>query len=43
MQFDADIVGAPNVSADAEMAMMMADTMEALGIKPGQYVIHWRC
>ncbi|MEC5291068.1 histidine--tRNA ligase [Aurantimonas sp. C2-6-R+9] len=39
MQFDADIVGAPNVSADAEMAMMMADTMEALGIKRGQYVI----
>ncbi len=39
MQFDADIVGAPNVSADAEMAMMMADTMEALGIPRGQYVI----
>ena len=39
MQFDADIVGAPNVSADAEMAMMMADTMEALGISRGQYVI----
>ncbi|MCQ0988651.1 histidine--tRNA ligase [Jiella marina] len=39
MQFDADIVGAPNVSADAEMAMMMADTMEALGIQRGQYVI----
>ncbi|TFF24938.1 histidine--tRNA ligase [Jiella endophytica] len=39
MQFDADIVGAPNVSADAEMAMMMADTMEALGIPHGQYVI----
>ncbi len=39
MQFDADIVGAPNVSADAEMAMMMADTMEALGIPRGQYVV----
>ena len=39
MQFDADIVGAPNVSADAEMCMMMADTMEALGIKRGDYVI----
>ncbi len=38
-QFDADIVGAPNVSADAEMAMMMADTMEALGVPRGQYVI----
>ncbi len=39
MQFDADIVGAPNISADAEMCMMMADTMEALGIKRGDYVI----
>ena len=39
MQFDADIVGAPNVSADAEMAMMMADTMEALGIPRDRYVI----
>ncbi len=39
MQFDADIVGAPNVSADAEMCMMMADTMEALGIARGEYVI----
>lgn len=39
MQFDADIVGAPSVSADAEMAMMMSDTMEALGIARGQYVI----
>ncbi|HHG90249.1 MAG TPA: histidine--tRNA ligase, partial [Devosia sp.] len=39
MQFDADIVGAPGVAADAEMAMMMADTMEALGIRRGDYVI----
>ena len=39
MQFDADIVGAPGVQADAEMCMMMADTMEALGIKRGDYVI----
>ncbi len=39
MQFDADIVGASGVAADAEMAMMMADTMEALGIKRGDYVI----
>ncbi|WP_062229438.1 histidine--tRNA ligase [Aureimonas frigidaquae] len=39
MQFDADIVGAPSVSADAEMAMMMSDTMEALGIPRGQYVV----
>ncbi|MEM1038818.1 MAG: histidine--tRNA ligase [Pseudomonadota bacterium] len=39
MQFDADTVGAPGPSADAEMCMMMADTMEALGIKRGDYVI----
>ncbi|MEQ1937446.1 histidine--tRNA ligase [Mesorhizobium sp. CN5-321] len=39
MQFDADTVGTPGVAADAEMAMMMADVMEALGIKRGDYVI----
>ena len=39
MQFDADTVGAPGVQADAEMCMMMADTMEALGIQRGDYVI----
>jgi len=39
MQFDADSVGAPGPSADAEMCMMMADTMEALGIKRGEYVV----
>ncbi|PZU76438.1 MAG: histidine--tRNA ligase, partial [Rhizobium sp.] len=39
MQFDADTVGASGVQADAEMCMMMADTLEALGIKRGDYVI----
>jgi histidyl-tRNA synthetase len=39
MQFDADTVGAPNVTADAEMCMMIADTMEALGIARGDYVV----
>ncbi len=39
MQFDADSVGAPNPGADAEMCMMMADTMEALGIGRGDYVV----
>jgi histidyl-tRNA synthetase len=39
MQFDADTVGAPGLQADAEMCMMMADTLEALGIPRGQYVI----
>ncbi|MDF1601121.1 histidine--tRNA ligase [Mesorhizobium sp. YIM 152430] len=41
MQFDADIVGTPGVAADAEMAMMMADTLEAVGIKRGDYVIRY--
>ncbi|WP_420959502.1 histidine--tRNA ligase [Brucella sp. IR073] len=39
MQFDADTVGAPSVAADAEMCMMMADVMEALGIKRGDYIV----
>ncbi|MFT3732024.1 MAG: histidine--tRNA ligase [Hyphomicrobium sp.] len=39
MQFDADTVGAESVAADAEMCMLAADTLEALGVKRGQYVI----
>src|SRR4051812_25979357 len=39
MQFDADTVGAASVAADAEMCMLAADTMEALGIPRGQYVV----
>ncbi|HUG63403.1 MAG TPA: histidine--tRNA ligase [Methylomirabilota bacterium] len=39
MQFDADTVGAPSGAADAEMCMMAADTMEALGVARGDYVI----
>ena len=39
MQFDADIIGAPSVAADAEICMMAADTLEALGIPRGDYVI----
>lgn len=38
-QFDADIVGAPVVAADAEMCMMGADVLEALGIARGDYRI----
>ncbi|MHA1553902.1 MAG: histidine--tRNA ligase [Alphaproteobacteria bacterium] len=37
LQFDADTVGASGPAADAEMCMMMADTMEALGIPRGDY------
>jgi histidyl-tRNA synthetase len=39
MQFDADTVGSSSPAADAEICMMAADTMEALGIPRGQYVI----
>ena len=39
MQFDADTVGAASPAADAEMCMMAADCLEALGIKRGDYVI----
>src|SRR5206468_5697022 len=38
MQFDADTVGSASPAADAEMCMMAADTMEALGLK-GHYVV----
>ncbi len=38
MQFDADTVGAPGPEADAEMCMMMADVMDALGLQ-GKYVV----
>jgi histidyl-tRNA synthetase len=39
MQFDADTVGSASPAADAEMCMMAADTMEALGLRPEQFVV----
>ncbi|KZD24103.1 histidine--tRNA ligase [Tardiphaga robiniae] len=39
MQFDADTVGSGSPAADAEMCMMAADAMEALGIPRGSYVV----
>ncbi|MGE0523946.1 MAG: histidine--tRNA ligase [Variibacter sp.] len=39
MQFDADTVGSASPAADAEMCMMAADALEALGIPRGSYVI----
>ena len=39
MQIDADTVGAGNQAADAEICMMAADCMEALGIQRGDYVV----
>ena len=38
-QFDADTVGTDNIAADAEICMLAADTLEALGIRRGDYVI----
>jgi len=37
-QFDADTVGSSSPAADAELLMMTADTLDALGLK-GEYVI----
>ena len=39
MQFDADTVGSASPAADAEVCMMIADTMEALGIPRGSYIV----
>jgi histidyl-tRNA synthetase len=39
MQFDADTVGTSNPAADAEMCMLAADTLEALGIPRGGYCV----
>ncbi len=38
-QFDADTVGTDNIAADAELCMLAADTLEALGIPRGSYVV----
>jgi len=39
MQFDADTVGTDNPAADAEICMLAADTLEALGIARGDFVV----
>jgi histidyl-tRNA synthetase len=39
MQFDADTVGSSLSASDAEICMMAADTMEALGIPRGSYLV----
>ncbi len=38
-QFDADTVGSSSPAADAELLMMVCDTLEALGLKRGDYII----
>src|SRR5215813_14107778 len=39
VQFDADTVGTATASADAELLMMLCDTLEALGLKRGGYIV----
>src|SRR5579872_777772 len=38
-QFDADTVGSASPAADAELLMMLADTLEAIGLARGDYVV----
>src|SRR5580692_6578446 len=38
-QFDADTVGSASPSADAELLMMLSDTLEALGLGRGDYIV----
>src|SRR5579871_4330058 len=38
-QFDADTVGSANPAADAELLMMLSDTLEALGLSRGDYIV----
>lgn len=39
IQCDADSVGAPGAAADAEMIMVAADVMKAVGLKPSEYQV----
>ena len=39
LQFDADTVGSASPSADAELLMMLSDTLEALGLKRDEYIV----
>lgn len=38
-QCDADTVGASSVAADAEICAMLSDTLEAVGIERGDYIV----
>ncbi len=39
IQFDADTVGTSAMAADAELCMLVADSLEALGLQRGEYAI----
>ncbi len=38
-QLDFDTVGSKDVAADAETAMILSDAMEAIGLKPGSFIV----
>ena len=38
-QIDADVVGTKNVSADADMCVLLADTLNKCGLNKGEYLI----
>ncbi len=38
-QFDADTVGSASPAADAELVMMVCDTLEKLGLTRGEYIV----
>ena len=38
-QCDADTIGAPSIAADAEICSMLSDTLEAVGILRGDYLV----
>jgi histidyl-tRNA synthetase len=39
IQFDADTVGTSSMAADAEFCMLAADSLEALGLSRGEYLV----
>jgi histidyl-tRNA synthetase len=39
LQFDADTVGSASPTADAELLMMLCDTLEKLGLRRGDYIV----
>ena len=39
VQFDADTVGTASMVADAEFCMLLADSLEALGLARGEYIV----
>ena len=39
VQFDADTVGTASLAADAELCMMAAEALEALGLKRGEFAV----